>query len=568
MRGLEMTDHKNKILKILSENKKAKAYSIIRKDSILLEWINKIIPQTTNLPEQIYCIINNTTPICEFNKKKFFKDSWLGYHRCGTTQCECWKKNQTEKVSNAKKAMTEEDWHSVIEKRKITNLEKYGTEHAMQNSTIKEKAADHIIAKYGVNSTLLLPDVMEKTKQSLKSKFGVEHPSKSATIKKQAMDTCLEKYGHVVYPHSNEGRPIVRQSLKDRYNVASIAQLKFSQPIRDLLQDTELFQSEYFELGLTGLCEKYPELNYEMCRSKLIREGITDVYNFTKPESFVKDILDSNDIGYQFNTRKIIPPFEIDFYIPSKKLAIEICGLYWHREQLLNNTEYHVQKLEKCLKQGIQLLTIFSDHISQTPNIVSNRILSKLKLIPRTHHARKLKIVTDLPNKDLSDFLSKTHIQGSKLGKINLAAIDQDNNICAVMTFGPLRKSLGNAAQENNFEMYRFSTIGNIPGIASKLFSYFIKLQNPTKIISYSDRCWGEGNVYVTLGFQKSSITRPNYWYTKDFLTKLHRYNFAKHKLIENGHDSSLTEFKIMENLGYSRIYDCGSIKYEWIVRP
>ena len=276
-------------------------YSIIRKDKELLDWINSKITESTQLPEQLYCIINNLSPVCENGNKKFFKDSWAGYYRCGRDSCKCWQENQSKKLTIAKNLLSTDQWNDIIEKRKTTNLIKYGKEFAVQNKEIQEKITATNIEKYGVKTTLLVPSVQEKIRESIFGKYGVDNPMKINSIKQRAMDTCLEKYGHKIYTHSKEGRDIVRKTLKEKYNVSSIAQLKFSQPVRDLLQDITRFHKEYQEIGINGLCGRYPELNYNMIRAKLIREGVVDVIHFTKPESFIKDFLDNHNIKYQLN---------------------------------------------------------------------------------------------------------------------------------------------------------------------------------------------------------------------------------------------------------------------------
>lgn len=52
-----------------------------------------------------------------------------------------------------------------------------------------------------------------------------------------------------------------------------------------------------------------------------------------------------------------------------------------------------------------------------------------------------------------------------------------------MLFIGPLRASLG---QKNNiadtYEMYRFATNGNVPGIASKMFKHFTKNYSPTSV--------------------------------------------------------------------------------------
>jgi very-short-patch-repair endonuclease len=540
-------------------------YAILRRDTELLRWIKDQVPDSDHLPEQIYCIMNSENPICHNGSRRKFKDSWAGYYMCGRSSCKCWRDNQSQKLTAAKSSMSDQQWQEIMRKREITNLKRYGVNHPMKSSEVKQKTADNNNAKYGVKTTLLVPDVISKIESTLLSRYGVKHPQQDSNIKARSMATCLDRYGHEVYPHSRQGRKIVRQTMKLKYNVTSISQLKFSQEVRDLLQDTERFHSEYRRLGINGLCAQYPELNYDMCRAKLIREGIMDVIKFSKPESFIKDLLDQNGINYQYHTRKVIAPLELDFYLPEQSLAIEVCGLYWHRETQLKDRSYHLKKLKACLAKGITLITVFSDNIEQKPDVVKSRILSKLKMISRTAHARKMHISYDHARSDIAAFLSKHHLQGSKLGEYNLCATDMDGQIRAVMTFGKLRNSLGQRKKiDGAYEMYRFAVDGNIPGMASKMFRRFVNNHAPTQVISYADRCWGEGSLYETIGFEFVHASAPNYWYTNDFKTRTHRFGFTKHSLIKKGHDPNMTEWEIMQSIGYDRVWDCGSNKYSW----
>lgn len=59
------------------------------------------------------------------------------------------------------------------------------------------------------------------------------------------------------------------------------------------------------------------------------------------------------------NSRKIIPPKELDLFYPEKKIAIEFNGDYFHSE--INNTpkDYHINKFKLCKDNGILLVSIF-----------------------------------------------------------------------------------------------------------------------------------------------------------------------------------------------------------------
>jgi hypothetical protein len=128
---------------------------------------------------------------------------------------------------------------------------------------------------------------------------------------------------------------------------------------------------------------------------------------------------------------------------------------------------------------------------------------------------------------------------------------------------------MGNKSLVNNeYELVRFSTISNkvVVGIAGKFIKHFIKQNNPKKIISYADRRWTNenDNLYKSIGMILEKVTTPNYWYVKK-LKREYRFKYTKKKLVKMGYDPLKTEWEIMQELGYDRIWDCGHLKYEII---
>jgi hypothetical protein len=133
------------------------------------------------------------------------------------------------------------------------------------------------------------------------------------------------------------------------------------------------------------------------------------------------------------------------------------------------------------------------------------------------------------------------------------------------MTFGNLRKNLGQKSKEGSYELLRFCNALNtsVIGGASKLFKYFIKNYDFKEIISYSDNSRSNGNLYKILGFENINETINYYWTKNDI--RYHRFNFRKDKLVKKGYDPNKTEIQIMSDLGYIRIFDSGTKK--WIYK-
>src|SRR5690606_3197267 len=106
----------------------------------------------------------------------------------------------------------------------------------------------------------------------------------------------------------------------------------------------------------------------------------------------------------------VIPPLELDIYIPEKKLAIELNGVYWHSSKF-KDKNYHLNKTIECEKGGIQLLHIFDFEWEQKQDIWKSVIANKLGLTDRKVYARKC-TVKDVPINDGYNFFQENHLQG------------------------------------------------------------------------------------------------------------------------------------------------------------
>ena len=258
--------------------------------------------------------------------------------------------------------------------------------------------------------------------------------------------------------------------------------------------------------------------------------------------------------------------YEGDILIPEHKLIIELNGLYWHSEHNGKKCKtYHINKLKFFNEIGYEVINIFEDEWIFKSDIIKNKIKHKLNISSYTKiHARKCEI-KKISNTECLDFFNSTHIQGHINASICYGAYF-NNNLVAAMTFSKQRIVMNKHTSSNNiYELVRFSTHSDnlIVGIGGKLLNRFIKDVSPSHIISYADKRWTSkmSNVYQKLNFKLISHSPPNYWYVKK-LTREYRFNYTKQKLIDDGNDPALTEWEIMKNNGFDRIWDCGHFKY------
>jgi len=267
----------------------------------------------------------------------------------------------------------------------------------------------------------------------------------------------------------------------------------------------------------------------------------------------------------QTNLKGIVPRNEIDIFFPELSIGIEYNGLYWHSEKGGRMKDYHINKTNHCLAQNIHLIQIFSDEWLNKKDIVKAKLQSILKQSPKSHtiYARKCHI-EEISSKQKNEFLNNHHIQGEDRSSIKLGLFN-GGELVAVMTFSHPRVSLGATPTPDVYELSRYASSFNVVGGASKLIKHFQTTYHPTQIYSYSDNRWTNPNknMYLVIGFSKTGTSSPGYFYTKNYLTRIHRYNFTKYHLKKLGADTeNKTERQIMEEMGYTRVWDCGSTKY------
>lgn len=271
--------------------------------------------------------------------------------------------------------------------------------------------------------------------------------------------------------------------------------------------------------------------------------------------------MDNNNIEYKTNIRSIISN-ELDIYIPSKNIAIEFNGIYWHSAEN-KHPKYHINKYIECKEKGIQLISIWEDQYVLNRDICNSIILSKLGIYETKIYARKceLKIVD---SRIASDFYSSNHIQG-KCGATIHYGLYYNDELVSMMSFG--KRKIGKN-DITHWELIRYCSKQNtlVIGGPSKLFNHFIKEYRPDTILSFSSNDISNGNMYKMLKFEKNGKS-ISYWYIDKQLKRHHRTGFSHKNLIKKGfinENDKRSESEIMKALGYTKIFDSGQTKWIW----
>jgi hypothetical protein len=436
-------------------------------------------------------IKNDSYTTAQEKRKTFYLDNYGVDHNWKTAQGQEKRKRTIEKkygVDNPSKSPE-------LQNKKIeTCLENYGVQFPMQSDEIQTKIKQTLLREYGVDNISKLPEIRDKACDTNFERYGVRYASQSRVFQEKAKQTLIDKYGVEHPAHSLE---IINKSksqrLKDYYN---------NIPYRVDNRVTPLFaQHEY--IGV----EKTYEWMCNTCNTKFLDNldngnipSCPTCFPYVKSrgEQELYEFVQSLGIFAVRNSRSIIPPQEIDVFVPDSRIAFEFNGLYWHSEISGNKDRfYHLNKKTACAKLGIHLVQILDTEWTNKRKLVESRIKQLLGL-NRKIPARKCQIKT-ISSAETKEFLDKNHIQGYCTSSINYGLFFQDQLI-SVMTFGKSRYN-----KSAQYELLRFCnkiTI-SVTGGASKLLAHFeSEFKNP-RIISYCDLRWNTGKVYEIMGFQQ-----------------------------------------------------------------
>lgn len=489
---------------------------------LLSEKIDSFYPDPPYLQRLKYIFEGKEISLCNCEKPLLWRNFFKGYNKtCGDKKC-----------SIAKNVQSVKDHY----------LKKYGVNHLFQTEEFKSEFKRKNIEKYGVDNPWKSKDIIEKIKKTNFEKFG-----ETSWMKVQKNKDKLSKKLSI-------------KNLQERLKKIEDNNLKIEIKSNDFKRgEIEIF---------CNTCSKKSKISQSFFNKKIkIGENPClicnpPLYSESKGEQeiyeFISDIYEGKIIKQD---RKILEGKEIDIYLPDLKIAFEFKGIYWHSEIFKNKGE-NLNKKNLIQEKGIKIFNIWEDNWHYKKEITKSRMLNifgKSDII----FARKC-VIKEIGSREEKEFMNKNHIQGYVPSKIKIG-LYFENDLVSLMTFGSSRKPLGNRSKEGEYELLRFSNgLGiSVLGGASKIYSYFIKKYSPLTVISYQDNSWNTGNLYKNLGFVQIEKAKPNYFWCKGNI-RFHRFNFRKDKLIKEGFDPNKTEYEIMTERKYYRLWDFGNLKWEW----
>lgn len=276
------------------------------------------------------------------------------------------------------------------------------------------------------------------------------------------------------------------------------------------------------------------------------------------PEKEIAKIFAGQEVllNYKYDGLK-----EIDIYLPKLKIGIEYCGAYFHRESI-RGKKAHISKLNDCKNLGIKLITIFDFEWLNKPDIVSSILLQKAGLLDQKVYARQCS-VSMISKQEADDFLDQNHLQGKPPNILFAVGLKFKNDLVGVISVGWHHRN------KSVYILNRLCFKKNISvvGGPSKMFRLVVgelKKRGVSKIVTYSDNRWSDGNVYKKLGFVLEKELPADYFYVHTSSKKV----FSKQSLKKSAEEkaSGKTEYQIRLAQGYDRVWDCGKKKWTYSV--
>lgn len=238
---------------------------------------------------------------------------------------------------------------------------------------------------------------------------------------------------------TKKGAKEAKLSVEKNYGVSNISHLeevkkKISEGRKTFLKTRrdERFsgidlQKEYKDLPGYLIAEKYG-MNVTSLYNRMQEEGIEakKKVGSSSYEDRISALLTANGIDHLRNDRKVLDGLEVDIYVPSKQVGIEIHGSYWHE----NKSEMHMRKLKAAESKGISLIQFYDYEYLTRSTIINSILLTKLGgCIPL--YARNCKLIK--LEKTPTKFLEDNHLQGSVARITHSYGLFHDEQMVMVM---------------------------------------------------------------------------------------------------------------------------------------
>lgn len=479
--------------------------------------------------------------------------------------------------------------------QKETTMRIYGVEHTTQLESNQELRKQTTRQKYGVDNVMQLDSIKQKQKETMLDKYGVYHNFK-------LLDQVLLWIEHVYETLKEEWADVFKKlgvvSAQDLVLVLNLKRRSFI-PYGD--DESELIFLLETWLDLKGEPIVYPTntmFNLDMkftgswltLYSKRGLVSVPDAFlntSASRYEQMVANYLDEFGVDYVVNHRKLLNGLELDFYIPSKNLAIEVNPNCSHNSNLyatepdrvchghVQDASYHYNKYKSASEKGITLVHLYGYDLD--PVVFNTRTKTRIKQLVSGYSFRLFarntvikKATKRADKKKARAFLNEYHVQGASRASVYYL-VYSGSDLVAVASF-----DMNNRNFESELKRLCVKPDVQIVGLTSKIIARFFKDYDIEELYSYSDNNIGSGLSYQKAGGVLVKETGPALLFSSwTDPTDVYSWQIASPWGAREGLLSKYGQFNSQEDIdrfieielphrtddkkGYDRIYTAGS---------
>lgn len=210
----------------------------------------------------------------------------------------------------------------------------------------------------------------ERIKQRILKKYGVDNVSRMPSVRRKAEETMLRRYGGrvtMLIPNKAE-------ELREKHG--SWGSQRHIEPwVLALSRDKEALRDFYLKTPHSEI-----EIKLGVRAATFYRwlkaAGIETERHVTEIEAKVAGILEDFGVVYEYGNRSVLNGFEIDFYLPELKIGIECNGIYWHASNtaVRRAPAYHHTKYVRSKLSGVRLFQFWEHEINEDLEYVRGTI--------------------------------------------------------------------------------------------------------------------------------------------------------------------------------------------------
>lgn len=479
--------------------------------------------------------------------------------------------------------------------QKETTMRIYGVEHTAQLESNQELRKQTTRQKYGVDNVMQVDSIKQKHKDTMFMKYGVENnfrlSDKVQFWNERVYDTLKDEWSDV----------FEKLGVMSAQDVALVLNLKRRSFFSYGDDESALISLLEAWIDLKGNPIVYPtntlfNLDVPFFGSWLTlysKRGLVSVpdaflnTSSSRYEQMVANYLDELGVDYVANHRKLLNGLELDFYIPSKNLAIEINPNVTHNSNRyatnpdrvchghVQEVSYHYNKYKLASEKGVTLIQLYGYDLDPVVFDINTKIRIKqlvsgysVRLFARNTVITKATKQAD--KKKARDFLNEYHVQGASRASVYYLVYN-DSNLVAVASF-----DMNNRNFESELKRLCVKPDVQIVGLTSKIIARFFKDYDVEELYSYSDNNLGNGLSYQKAGGLLVKETGPSLLFSSwTDPTDVYSWQIATPLGAREGLLSKYGQFDSQEDIdrfvetelshrtddkkGYDRIYTAGS---------